>query len=361
MADTNPTLTAPKATRVHRHKLPTAALGLDAAPDGKSLFAACFDGVYQVDVESGECRRLYEHESYVSGAVVVEPGSTLVSAGYDGALTWFDLAGGTKIRTVQAHQFWSWQMARSPDSKRVASVTGQYLAGSYKYDPAPEREPSVRVYDVASGKLVHSFPHVPSVQAVAFSPEGRHLAAANLVGEIRVYDLDAGKQVAAWKTDSFTSWGIIKSHCYVGGIFALAFTPDGNDVIAAGMGFMADPMAANGRQLWQRFAWRENPVRKVDETHEKESGEGLMESLAMHPSGVYFLMTGRLRGGNWNSAFFSVADGKLLHSFTTGTRITRAVFSPDGKRLYLSGTQRQPAMKDGKIEPFGHVDIYDVA
>ena len=41
------------------------------------------------------------------------------------------------------------------------------------------------------------------------------------MGEIRVWDLNDGRQLAGWTTDAFTSWGIIKTHCYVGGIFAI--------------------------------------------------------------------------------------------------------------------------------------------
>lgn len=350
----------PEARRLHRHSLPTAVLGLAAAPDGETLYAACMDGVYALTAGVAEPKRLYAHESYVSGVVALEGAKTLVSAGYDGALTWYDTAAGAVTRTVKAHVFWSWQLAASPDGKHVASVTGQYLSGGPKYEPAPEREPSVRVFDVATGKLAHSFSHVPSVQSVAFSPDSRHVAAGNLMGEVRVWDLQTGKQTAGWTTEAFTSWGVIKSHCYIGGIFALAFTPDSGALIAAGMGPMTDPMAGNGKQLWQRFAWKEAPPRKLDETRPAESGEGLMETLAIHPDGKHFVMAGRLRGGSWNTALFSLESGALVHSFKTDTRVTRAVFAAGGKRLLLGGAQRQPGFKDGKIPVFGHVDVYEV-
>jgi hypothetical protein len=219
----------------------------------------------------------------------------------------------------------------------------------------------VRVYDAATGKLVQSLPHVPSVQSVAFSSDSRYVAAGNLMGEVRVWDLQTGVQRAGWKTDAFTSWGIIKSHCYIGGIFALAFTPDNSALILAGMGPMTDPMAGNGKQLWQRFAWQEAPPRKVDETRGSDAGEGLMETLAVHPAGKHFVMAGRLRGGSWNTAVFGLADGALVHSFKTDTRITRALFAAEGKQLLLGGTQRQPGFKDGKIPAFGHVDVYELS
>ncbi len=360
MADT-PAAPKMRTNRLHRHLVPTAVYGADASADGKTLYAACMDGVYEVNGETGAHQRLYGHESYASGVVVFGESGLLISAGYDGALKWYDLNARREVRTVPAHQFWSWQMARSQDGKRVASVTGQYLAGSYKYEPAPEKEPSVRVYDVQSGKLLQSFSHLPPVQSVAFSPDGRFVAAGNLMGEVRVFDVDAGKQVAAWKTDAFTCWGIIKSHHYVGGIWALTFTPDGEHIIAAGMGPMTDPMAGNGRQLWQKFAWKENPPRQVDQTHAGESGEGLMETLAIHPSGECFVMSGRLRGGQWNTAVFGLPDGAIKHSLKTETRISRAVFVAGGQRLVLGGAMRQPGFQNKEMSnrPFGHVDVFE--
>jgi hypothetical protein len=350
--------TKPESKRLHRHMLPTAVLGLAASADGAALYAACMDGVYVLDTVKGEPRKLYTHDSYASGVVLHEPTGTLISAGYDGSLKWFNLREAREIRAINAHKFWSWQLAGSPDGKLVASVTGQYLSGGPKYEPAPEREPSVRVYDITSGALVHSLPHVPSVQSVTFSPDSRYVAAGNLMGEVRVWDVQTAKLAASWTTDAFTSWGIIKSHCYIGGIFSLAFTPDSSALLVAGMGPMNDPMAGNGKQLWQRFAWRESPARKIDET--RESGEGLMETLAVHPGGKHFVMSGRLRGGAWNTAIFALGDGALLHSFKTDTRVTRALFTADGKRLFLGGTQRQPNHKDGKIPEFGHVDVYEL-
>lgn len=346
--------------RLHRHMLPTAVLAVDARADGRTLYAACMDGVYEVNGETGEHRRLYGHDSYASGVALFEEKGTLVSAGYDGALTWYDLAAGKVTRTVKAHDFWSWQLARSPDGKHVASATGQYLCGGEKYEPAPEREPSVKVFDAASGALVQALSHVPSVQSVAFSPDSRHVAAGNLMGEVRVWELPGGKEAARWTTDAFTSWGIIKSHCYLGGIFALAFTPDGKELLLTGMGPMRDPMAGNGRQLWQRFAWQESPPRKVDETHSGESGEGLMEALAVHPTAGWFVMAGRLRGGQWNTGLFDLGSGAIRHSLKTDSRVTRALFTAGGSRLLLAGTQRQPNFKEGKIAPFGHVDVYEV-
>ncbi len=335
-----------KTEKVKDISLPSAVLALEMAPDGKTCLAACQDGgVFVVPSDGGEPELLGRHESYASGVVCLPDGRTIISAGYDGWLLWHDLVERKTIRKIKAHDFWSWNMDVSLDGSFVASGTGRYEAGGYRYEPAPEREPSVKLFDTKTGELRHQFSHVPPVQAVAISPDGRHVAAGNLMGEIRIWQIDTGKLVSQWTTSDLTSWGIIKSHHYLGGVFAMAFHPDGDELYICGMGPMRDPMAGNGVQRWQRFAWREG--RKLDETHEGESGQGLMEALAFHPSKKIFAMAGRLFQGQWNLAFFETATGKNLHALDAKHRITDALFTADGSHLLLAKAKAQEKKKEG--------------
>ncbi|MBI4663516.1 MAG: hypothetical protein HY735_32345 [Verrucomicrobia bacterium] len=348
-----------KIDQLKELKLPTAVLAVDATPDGRRVFAACMDGgIYEVDPDSGGFGRLGKHDSYASGVWFLTKCNQLISAGYDGMLQWHDLSERKLIRQVQAHKFWSWQMAVSPDETLAVSVTGQYLAGGERYEPAPEREPSVRVFHAQSGQLVHSFSHVPPVLSAAFSPDGRFVAAANMMGEVRIWDLKDEKLVAVWTTPDFTSWGIIKSHHYVGGIFSMAFTPDGNELLVCGMGPMRDPMAGNGKQTWQRFAWREHPPRKTGEIDEGERGNGLMETIGFHPSRRCFFMGGRMAQGKWNAAMFDAASGKLVQSLDAKMRVTDATFCAGDSRLFLAGAVGQQRKKDGKHIEFGRVKVF---
>jgi WD40 repeat protein len=362
MAD-QPTTPAPKDPTTEKVKdisLPAAVLAVDATPDGKTLFAACQDGgVFRVDVESGKHELLGRHESYASGVALLAGGKTLISAGYDGVLLWHDLEQRKTVRNVKAHDFWSWDMDVSADGSLVASVTGRYEAGGYKYEPAPEREPSVKVFDANTGELRVKFSHVPPVQAVALSPDGQHVAAGNLMGEVRVWHIASGKLVSQWKTDDLTSWGVIKSHHYLGGVFAMQFTADGDELYVCGFGPMADPMAGNGVQRWIRFNWRDG--KELDRTHEGESGQGLMETLAFHPSKKFFAMAGRLFQGKWNLAFFDTATGKNIYSLDAKHRVTDALFLGDGSRLALAKAKGQEKKnKEGKWPDYGVIEIRSV-
>jgi WD40 repeat protein len=354
-----------KLTLSHDHKLPTGVLGLAFSADLSRAFASCFDGaIYAVDMQSGTSEPFQgKHTSYASGCVLLPDGKTLISAGYDGTLLWHDVDTLTSWRRVKAHAFWSWQMALSPDGTRVATTTGQYIPGSWKYEPAPDTEPSVKVFDTRTGDLVAAFGHTPPVLSCAFTPDGRHLAAANMMGEVRVWTLPStpgagAKPVSQWTSPDFTSWGTIKTHHYCGGIYGLAFAPDASSLLCCGMGPMGDPMAGNGKMTWQRWAWEK--AERVAQIKDNQQGSGLMESVDWMADGTHFVMAGRQAQGTWNAAIFAAADGNLVTSLDTKKRITHARFSADGKTLLVAGAQGQGARKQGEWPAWGRVQSYKV-
>jgi WD40 repeat protein len=353
--------------QLHDHRLPTAVLDF-AFPKGEgpptTVYVACFDGqIYSVDLATGKKESFAEkHSSYASGSVLTADGKTLLTSGYDGQLLWHDTATRQCTRRVKAHEFWSWQLSISPDGAKVASVTGQYLPGNWKYEPAAETEPSVKVFSVETGDLLAEFPHIPPVQCCAFTNDGRFLAAGNMMGEIRTWDLTQPKEtqpLIQCTTADFTSWGSTKTHHYCGGIFALAFSPDDSQLLCCGMGPMVDPMAGNGKMTWQRWDWRKG--QKVDQIKDGQHGNGLMESVAWQPDGQRFLMAGRQAQGTWNLAVFGAKDGSLIHSIDTKKRITRAKFTPDGKFILVSGATGQPAPKDGAWPSWGRLLMWEVS
>jgi WD40 repeat protein len=356
---TPPAKAVPRIERLREFRLPSPVLALDATPDGSLLLAAGQDGsITALDAEAGSPRIVGRHESYASSVALLPDRRTVVSGGYDGTLRWHDLTEGKEIRAVKPHQFWSWDMAVSADGRRVATVTGRYEVGGYRYEPAPETEPSVKVYDTATGELLGAFPHVPPTQAVAVSADGSLVAAGNLMGEVRVWEVGTGRQVGGWKTDDLTGWGVIKSHHFVGGIFDLTFSPDGSEIYTCGMGPMADPMAGNGVQRWQRFDWRSG--KKLDQTHEGESGQGLMETLEFHPKAGLFVMAGRLFQGTWNLALFETATGKSVFTTDAKHRISQVRFSADGSRLFVAKVKGQDRPKEGRWSDAGLVEIHSV-
>lgn len=342
-------------------KLPTAALGLSSIPHSHRLLISCFDGaVLLLDPDNESWTTLGKHSSYASGVKAVLNGKMAVSAGYDGILQWHDIKSSKPVTVAKAHEFWSWQLKASNDGQWVATTTGQYLSGGYKYEPSPEKEPSIKIFHAETQRLIATFSHLPPVLSVAFSPDNRYLAAANMMGDIKVWSLESQKLIKEWNTPEFTSWGIIKSHHYIGGIFDLSFAPEGKTILACGMGPMRDPMAGNGKQTWQEFDWNIPTPIKTREIKDDQRGRGLMETLCWHPDGSTFCMAGRMAQGNWNTALFSHKSGEIIQGIDNKTRITNSVFTDDGNQLLLAGAKSQQAPEKGKWKDFGRLFIYDV-
>src|SRR5688572_11928367 len=185
-----------KLSLAYDHKVDTGILGLAVDATGDRVFAACVDGaIYEVDVASGRAKAFdARHESYASGCVLLPDGKTLISGGYDGNLIWHDVEARKSVRTVKAHPFWSWQLALSPEGAQVASVSGQYLPGGWKYEPAEAQESCVKIFETSSGKLVAEYAHTPPVLSCAFSPDSKHVAAANMMGEVRVWEVAGSRE-----------------------------------------------------------------------------------------------------------------------------------------------------------------------
>ncbi len=376
--------------RIQRYELPMGVLGLAVDSQGNQFYAGCMDGVYRLDGSaakddsnaddsdtddsravdvSSDYEKLYAHDSYAANVELIPETNSIVSAGYDGAIQWYDLNSKSVKRHVQAHGFWSWDMARATKAPVIASVSGQYLAGSYDYRPRASEDPCIRVYDAISGSLIRSIDFGPPVQAVAVTDDGKYVAAGNLMGDAIIVEVATGDVVGRWSTSDFTAFGIIKSHCQIGGIYAATFAHN-HDLLVGGMGPMRDPMAGNGKQRWQRIRWRNGQTtapsadaeqvtaEKVAASKDEQAGEGLMETLAMHPGGQYFVMAGRLRGGSWNVGLFELESGDLVHSFKNGIRVTKARFSEDGQYLYLAGAKKQSAKAD---KAFGVIDVHKVS
>ena len=76
--------------------LPSGVLAAAVSADAKQAVLGCLNGVYRLNLESGEHERLYRHESYVSSVAWLGE-QRIITAGYDGELRWFDLATNTLV------------------------------------------------------------------------------------------------------------------------------------------------------------------------------------------------------------------------------------------------------------------------
>ena len=218
---------------------------LALSPDGRTLALTQDDGaVNLVDTRTLRRRGTLRAMPGFAAAVDYSPdGHLLAVTGKDGRITLWDARTLRPAGTLQGLRSTSQALAFSPDSRRLAAAElGRLANGRYEGT-------SVRIWDVRRRVLTRArFPArsgaETSIAALAFSSDGRWLAAAAAADGTEIRSAHTGRLVARLPTDDQTR--------------SVAFSPDGK-LVATG--------EFNGRLLlWSTHDWR--PVGRAVEAHE---------------------------------------------------------------------------------------------
>lgn len=302
--------------------------------DGQRLMAAGMNGTLKIwDVPTRQLLQIIPgHHDGISGLSMTSDGQHLATAGADGTVKVWSIpklappAPVVFANTVRALMF-------APDGQNVLAldadgafiradaVTGKVLDKRQLLDKhsflkvalAPtgdavaifeQFKSSVRVFDLATGKVRHTF-HTPFVLAVAFAADGKALGVAGgdgaKSGMVKLWNLDSGKELPS--PPEFTR-----------AVSQLTFCPQGKHVAYAIQGKV---------MLWDREA------RKV-----------LWEKQRSNPTALAFSHDGTLLAvadGATISVMHTSAGNEILAFPTYIQRIASLAFSPTGKRLASLG------------------------
>jgi WD40 repeat protein len=178
-------------------KLPLGIRGSTAAyllsRDGKTLYGVCTDPgevhVHVCDLNDEVVLPIEPGHDSPTTAVAVRPdGQAIASAGADGSVFLWDLATSRRLR-----EFANWpegQFRPTAAVRRLAfSRDGRFLA-------AASEEGVVRVWEVDGGEVAHEFRQGGPALAVAFSPDGKTLACGAADGTT-LWDLAADRCLPA--------------------------------------------------------------------------------------------------------------------------------------------------------------------
>ena len=172
-------------------------------PDGQRLASAGQDGTVWIWDLAGRAQPvvLRSHRGPVNSVAFSADGQRLASGGDDGTVRMWDLAGGTEVAVLRGHQDSVRGVALSPDGQRLASVGD---------------DGTVRIWDSAGGtELAVLRGHQQGeVFSVAFSPDGQRLASA-------------GRDGTVWIWDPTGTAGPVVLHAHPSRAWAVAFSPDG--------------------------------------------------------------------------------------------------------------------------------------
>ncbi len=185
------------------------------SPDGKTLASCAADKTIRLwDAATGkEIRQMLGHVALVSEVSFSPDGKTLASASWDHTIRLWDVATGKEL----------------PQSRRdggplvcaVLSADGKTLAAGH-------RDGGVRLWDAGTGKPLREVVHESSaVVAVALSPAGDLLAARTLDGAVNLYETATGKPRHALVPTTPRAGGALSSPPAADNAASLAFSPDG--------------------------------------------------------------------------------------------------------------------------------------
>jgi WD40 repeat protein/serine/threonine protein kinase len=148
-----------------------------------------------------------------------------VSLPIEGMVAVWDAASGKELLRISAHDFLVKGVAFSPDGRRLAAAGSAPAGGGW---PAGGE---VKIWDVATGKELRRFDKLSHrANSVAFSPDGKYLAAGT--GELAHVAPARPAEVRVW--DAATGAPILTLTEHKGPVTSVAFSPDSRRLASAG-------------------------------------------------------------------------------------------------------------------------------
>jgi WD40 repeat protein/tRNA A-37 threonylcarbamoyl transferase component Bud32 len=293
--------------------------GLSYSPDGRYLVEASGDGIRVHDLTSSDPPRSLTTRP--SRRAVFSPDGRTIAGGPDHRVVLWDARTGELLATIAEAD----PAERDPVNgfsnlgALVFSPDGRWLAagfgGVFNFSvDAPQR---VTIFDVAQRKVHQTFDTLTQVSAVAFSADGKLLAAAGHNGTVWLWDTSSWEEIDHWKGRTGTKYGSI---LFLAGLRDETGRP--RDLLATG-----STSSTSGRiELWD--------VNTRALTRHLHGHIGLVSFMALSPDG----RTLATASCDQSIKLWDTGTGRELRTLCREEGWIHALaFSPDGNTLASGG------------------------
>jgi WD40 repeat protein len=299
------------------------------SPDGKKVLTGSSDHTARLwDVASGREIQQFKGHTYGISTVAFSPdGATIFTAGFlsDRTLRVWDAATGRQLGQFKVLPDGSVApVVFSPDGKTVLSITAA--------------DDTAHILEARTGRELKRFKTHPSVRSATYSPDGKFLLTGSSDGTVSLLDAATGNEVRQFRAGS-------KS------VHAVAFSPDGR-MVAAAADASGDPIAliwnaADGQELQHVFS---NTASHADSIAFSPDSTALLTGGSDRTTRIWNVKTGQqqqqFRGRTAEVDFVTYTqDGKsfvatsddLIRIWDASTgRLTRQFKAPKGPRMTMA-------------------------
>lgn len=289
----------------------------DAKPEARK------DGQSPVPAVTAD-RRWTHHDSYVSSLLWID--GVVVSAGFDRRIVRTRADSGEKLGEAMAHDGWVRDLALFADHTRFVS------AGD---------DMRFKLWDARTGELIRTFEghatttpegFATALYAVAVSPDGRHIAGADRVGEVCVWETGTGTLAARFKADAFYTYDAQKRARSIGGIRSVTFLPDGKRLALGGIGQVTNVDGFVGPCRIELWDWTE-PKRLLAG---QDKHQAILNHVEYHPQSQTLCAAGGGDGGPI-LAFWNLTEEAPLFKAKPKGHIQHFTFDETGTRIFAAG------------------------